>query len=107
MFSLAIFIMFAAAFLSAENLVSTIVGGIAAVVGTQIFKVKTGASGAGATVLAFVVSLVVAVIAYALSMLISGTFSWDAIPAGAAQIFTLSTLAYRGLSAMTQPPTNE
>lgn len=91
------------AFLSAENLVSTIVGGIVALIGTQIFKVGTGVSGAGATVLAFIVSLVVAVIAYALSMFLTGTFSWDAIPAGAAQIFTLSTLAYRGLSAMTEP----
>ena len=102
MFSLAIFILFAA-FFSAENLVTTIVGGIAALIGTQIFKVGTGWQGAAATVLAFVVSLIVSVVAVVISMLLSGTFSWEAIPAASAQIFTLATLAYRGLSAMTEP----
>lgn len=88
-------VFFMIAFLSAENLVSTIVGGFVALGVTQFFKNTTGLQGAGATVLAFVVSVLVAVIAFAVSLLVSGEFSWGAIPGGAAQIFTLATLAYR------------
>jgi len=43
-----------------------------------------------------VVSIAVAVIAYVLSTLMSGgDISWQMIPQGATQIFTLATLAYK------------
>ncbi len=100
MFTLAIFIMFAS-FFGAESLVSTIVGGLVAAGVTQWFKNGTGLRGTGATVLAFVVSLIVAVAAFLVSMLVSGEFSWNALPAGAAQIFTLATLAYRLIAVPT------
>lgn len=95
MFSTILAVFFLAAFLSAENLISTIVGGLVAVGATQWIKNASGLGGAGATVLALVVSVIVAVIAFSVSMLVSGEFSWAALPAGAAQIFTLATLAYR------------
>lgn len=88
-------VVFMVAFLSAENLVSTIVGGFVAVGVTQFFKNSVGLQGAGAAILALVVSVLVAVVAFAISLVLNGEFSWGAIPAGAAQIFTLATLAYR------------
>lgn len=88
-------IFFAVAFFSAESLISTIVGGLAAVGVTQWLKGGTGIQGAGLTVLAFVVSFAVAIVALVVSILISGRgFSWEIIPQSAAQIFALATLTY-------------
>lgn len=88
-------VIFAVAFFSAESLVSTIVGGLAAVGLTQWFKKGTGANAAGATAIAFALSLGVAVIALVLSTLLGGKeVSWDIIPQSAMQIFALATLTY-------------
>ncbi|MGI9036677.1 MAG: hypothetical protein ACR2GD_11645 [Pyrinomonadaceae bacterium] len=81
---------------SPESLVSTIVGGIVSLGLTHAVKNAVGLQGAGAAILAFVVSLVVAIAAYILSTVMSGgQISWEMIPQGAAQIFTLATLAYK------------
>jgi hypothetical protein len=95
MFTFIFAIIFLASFFAPETLVTTIIGGVIALVGTQWIKNATGLFGVGATVLAFFVSLVVAVAALSISMLLSGEFSWSAVAANSAQIFTLATLAYR------------
>ncbi len=95
MITLLFSVIFLIAFLSAESLVSTIVGGVVALLGTQYFKAAVGVQGAGATVLAFVISFVVAIIAFAISTALSGgEIGWGLIPQGSLQIFALATLAY-------------
>ncbi len=85
-----------AAFLSAESLVSTIVGGLVSLGITHVFKKSAGLQGAGAAILAFAVSVVVAAAAYVITaMLNGGDVTLQTIPQNAAQIFTLATLAYK------------
>lgn len=84
-----------AAMFSAEGLVTTIVGGLLATGLTQWLKKGTGLQGAGATVLAIIVSFVVGAAAFVVSSVISGNqLGWEMIPAGATQIFALATIAY-------------
>ncbi len=97
---LMILTVFLIAFFSPESLVSTVVGGLATLGATHWLKGITGLQGAGAAILAFVVSIVIAAAAYVVSTMLSGNpISWQMVPQGAMQIFTLATLAYKLLMA--------
>lgn len=95
---LAINIVLAAAFLSAENLVVTIAGFVLTALGTQFFKGVAGLQGAGSVLLAIFASVVVAIVGILAASFFGGAgFSWDAIVKQSGQIFVLATLAYHVL----------
>lgn len=95
-----IFFLIALNFFSAENLVPTIVGGIAAFGLTAWFKKQTGAMGFGAMCLALLISGIVAIAAVVASMFLSGDgFTWDRAAGSALQVFALATIAYKTLTA--------
>lgn len=97
MFTTIIFtVFFAAAFFSAENLVTTIVGFIVSAGLTQWLKNQTGLWGTAAAVLAFAVAFVVAIVALVVStFLTGGDLSWETIPQAGLQIFALATMTYK------------
>lgn len=83
-------------FFSPESLVTTIVGFLVSIGLTHVFKNVIGLQGAGAAVLAFVISFVVAIGAVVISGLLGGSgFSWDTIASSGTQIFALATIAYK------------
>jgi hypothetical protein len=85
-----------------ESIIPVIVGGAASLGLTQFLKNQTGAMGVLAMLLAVLVSFVVAIVAFVITSLMSGTpFSWEMIPAAAAQIFALATIAFKLLAADT------
>ena len=98
-------VFFLIAFFTPESLISTAVGGLVTLGATHWIKGATGLQGAGAAILAFLVSLIVAVAAFVISTTLDGgSLSWQMIPQGSAQIFTLATLAYKLLMADSQTP---
>lgn len=97
------FTFLAAAFFSAENLITTIVGFLVSMGVTQWLKNRTDLYGTAAAVLAFVVSFVVAILAVVVSTFLSGgEISWQTIPQAGLQIFALATMAYKLLLADTE-----
>lgn len=87
-------------FFSAENLVPTIIGSLVSIGVTQFLKSKSGIGGVAATLLAFVISFVVAIVAFVAATYFSGgQLNYEMIPQGALQIFALATLAYKTLIA--------
>lgn len=91
-------IILAVSIFSAENLVPVIIGGLTTLGVTQVLKNQTGLYRFGAAILAFVISVLVAVAAFIVSTFLSGgEITFQTIAAGATQIFTLATLAYHAL----------
>ena len=89
-------IVLGAAFFSAENLVTVIVGGLVSMGLTQWLKDKTDAYGPLALIVAVVVSLLVALVAIIGSSILGGTsIEWNALPQYGAQLFALATVVYK------------
>lgn len=87
-------------FFSPETLVVTLVGALASLGLTQWFKGKTGLAGVGATLAAFAIAFLIALIAVvAATLLMGGKLSAETIAASGLQIFALATLAYKTLLA--------
>lgn len=83
-------------FFAPENVVSVLVGTVATLGLTQWMKNAAGWHGTLATLLAFVLSFVIAIAAVLISMYLSGaTISWDTIPTIALQVFGLATAAFK------------
>ena len=79
-----------------ESLVSSIAGAVVSYGMTQVLKKKLRLHSAGAALLAFATSLLVAAVAFVGSVYLNGgQLTWGMIPQNAAQIFTLATLAYK------------
>ncbi|MEQ1644230.1 MAG: hypothetical protein ABL959_12355 [Pyrinomonadaceae bacterium] len=88
--------LFATAFFTAENLVTTMVGFVITAGLTQWLKNASGVYGLAAFAVAVIVSFVVASIAVVASSFMNGTgFAWETIPQSALQIFALATMAYK------------
>lgn len=105
MTTLMMFFMFAIAFFSPENLVTTLVGVIAATGITQWIKVQTGLVGVGALFLAIAISVAVAAVAVLVGVFFSnGTIGWDTLPHAALQIFALATIAYKLIAGIPDSP---
>lgn len=87
-------------FFSPESLVTMLVGGAATFGITHWIKNQSGAMGFGAMLLALFISVIVAVAAVVVSMLLSGDgFSWDKAATSAFQVFAIATIAYKALMA--------
>jgi len=87
---------FAIAFFSPENLITTIVGFLVSMGLTQWLKNRTDLYGTAAALLAFVVSFVVAIVAVVAATFFSGgEITWTTIPQAGLQIFALATMAYK------------
>lgn len=96
---------FAVAFFSPENLVTTLVGVIAATGLTQWIKLQTGLVGIGALFLAIAISVAVAAVAVLVGAFFSGgTIGWDTLPHAALQIFALATIAYKLIAGIPDSP---
>lgn len=82
--------------ISAESLVTTIVGGLISLGVTQWIKNDGALQGPAVTLMAFFVAVVVGFIAFVVSAALSSEAnpSWSLIAQNSAQIFALSTLAY-------------
>ena len=84
------------AFFTAEGIVASIISTAASYGLTQFLKGKIGLQGFGAALLAFVIALVVGLVAYVVTTFLNGEqITVDTIVRNAAQIFTLATLAYQ------------
>lgn len=94
-----LFLFFAASIVSAENIVTVIVGGLSTFGVTHFIKTWTGLRGFGATILAVIVAVAVAIVAVAVQMAYSGDFSQEAIAGYAVTIFSLATLAYNAMKS--------
>lgn len=100
MFIFSFIFILALSFFSPDSLVTMIVGGVATLGLTHWVKNQSGAMGFGAMLVALFVSVVVAVAAVVISMLLSGEgFSWDKAATSAVQVFTFATIAYKALMA--------
>lgn len=86
-------------FLGTENLVTLIIGFMVSTGLTQWIKNQTGATAFGATVLAFAISFVVAIIAVVINSFVTGSFSWENLGSQGLSIFALATFAYKALLA--------
>lgn len=94
----------AASFFTPENLVTTLVGFIAATGVIQWIKLQTGLAGVGALFLAIVISVLIAAAAVLVSSFFSGTIGWDTLPQAALQIFALATIAYKLIVGINPEP---
>lgn len=83
--------------ISAENIVSLVVGLLTTLGVTQFLKNWTGLAGFGATLLALGISFVIGLIAVLIQMALSGDFSSEKLGVYALSIFTTSTLAYQAI----------
>lgn len=83
--------------ISAENIVSLVVGLLTTLGVTQFLKNWTGLAGFGATLLALGISFVIGLIAVLIQMALSGDFSPEKLGVYALSIFTTSTLAYQAI----------
>ncbi|HQU83969.1 MAG TPA: hypothetical protein PKY59_12615 [Pyrinomonadaceae bacterium] len=83
--------------ISAENVVSLLVGLLTTLGVTQFLKNWTGLAGFGATLLALIISFLTGLISVVIQMAISGEFSGEKLAAYAVSIFTTATLAYQAL----------
>lgn len=83
--------------ISAENIVSLVVGLLTTLGVTQFLKNWTGLAGFGATLLALGISFVIGFIAVLIQMALSGDFSPEKLGVYALSIFTTSTLAYQAI----------
>ena len=88
--------LFAADFITAEGLVTTIVGFLVTTGLTQWLKNATGAYGTLAFFIAVAVAFVVAAASVVISSLLNSTsVSWETLPAAGLQIFALATATYK------------
>jgi hypothetical protein len=94
----------AAAFFSAENLVSIIIGGIVSIGLSQWLKNATNAYGPVMLVVSVIISIIVAVVAMAVSSYLGGTsISWGDLGQLGPQVFALATIGYKLFIADGQP----
>lgn len=99
MLSFILLLQIALNFFSPENFVTMIVGGLVSLGATHWIKNQTGAMGAGAMIIALVVSVAVAFFAVLISLTLTGSFSWDQLGASAVQIFAVATIAFKLMMA--------
>lgn len=93
--SILLAIFFAAAFFSAENLVSIIVGGLVSMGLAQWVKNGLGAYGPAALIIAVIIAAVVSIAALFVASLFTGTtIDWTDLPKLGAQLFALATIGY-------------
>lgn len=89
-------IILAAAFFSAENIVTVLVGAIVTCGLSQWVKNNTGAYGPAMVILAVIISIGVALVATIGSAFVNGaTVNWNDLPQYGAQLFALATVAYK------------
>lgn len=88
-------------FITAESIISVIVGFLATMGITQFIKSWGGLYGFGATILALVISFAVGLAAVLIQMVISGDFSPEKLGVYALSIFTTATIAYRAIQSAT------
>lgn len=89
-------VVMAAAFFSAENLVTVIVGALASMGISQWIKNGVGAYGPAMLLIAVAVSLVVGFVAIIISALLNGApINWDDLPLYGTQLFALATIGYK------------
>lgn len=94
-----VFLIGIGSFLTAENIVSVIVGLLTTVGVTQFIKEWRGFFGFGATLLALVISFVTGLVSVLIQMALSGEFSPEKLGVYALTIFTTATIAYRAIKA--------
>jgi hypothetical protein len=88
--------LFAAAFLSAESLVSVIIGGIVSIGLSQWLKNATQAYGPAMLVVSIMISIVVAVVATLVSAMFTGSeVHWSDLSQTGPQIFALAQVGYK------------
>lgn len=87
-----------------EQIISVIVGTLVTYGFTNWFKNQTGLQGAGATIVAFLVSFIVAIAAFIIATLSSGSaLTWEMIPQSGFTIFSLATVTYKLIMADSTP----
>jgi type IV secretory pathway TraG/TraD family ATPase VirD4 len=88
-------VVLAAAFFSAENIVTVIIGGLASMGISQWLKNSTGAYGPAMLILAVIVSVIVGFAALVVSSFWSGqSIDWSNLPHYGTQLFALATIGY-------------
>ncbi len=80
-----------------EYIITTIIGLLVTMGVTEFIKKSNGLYGFSATLLSVGVSFVVALVAVAIEMFGSGEFSAENLAQYGLSIFTIATIAYRGI----------